>query len=497
MNNQNVETNAETSNKKIKNTKFLILISLAAGMAGLLYGYDTACISGAIGFLKQLYQLSTMEQGMITSAIMIGGMIGVAFSGTLSDHFGRRKVLRYGAILFAIASLLSAFTKTPGQLITTRIIGGIGIGLASSLATTYISEIAPANVRGTLSSLYQLLTTIGIALTYFVNLIVVDLGTYKWNIFTGWRWMLGIGSIPAILFFIALLIAPESPRWLIQHAQIDEGLKILEKINNKKEAKHQMIEIANSIQMEHHASLKKLFQPGLRKALLIGLFLAFLNQAAGMNVLMYYGPTIFKNAGFGGNSDFMATAGVGVVNVIATIFATLMIDKAGRRKLLIIGEILLSICSAIIMIAFHIQSSSLMMIGIFAFVISFAISAGPIPWIMIPELFPTYLRSRAAGICTVLMWGCNWAIGQFTPVMLGDWGGSKTFMFFMFVNILICIGVYFWIPETKNKSLEEIEKEFWNNKDYNINNDEPKNIDMNNMNMDQIKEQIKMSINNK
>lgn len=483
--------NNKIAEKSTHNKRFLILISLAAGMAGLLYGYDTACISGAIGFLKSLYQLSSMAQGMITASIMIGGVIGVAFSGTLSDHWGRRRVLRYGALIFAIASLLSAFTQTPTQLIITRIVGGTGIGLASSLATTYISEIAPAKIRGTLSSLYQLLTTIGIALTYFVNLIIVNLGTYQWSMFHGWRWMIGIGSLPAILFFIALLIAPESPRWLIQHAHIDEGFNILEKINGRQEAERQMADIASSIRREQHASLQKLFQPGLRRALLIGLFLAFLNQAAGMNVLMYYGPTIFKNAGFGGNAEFMATAGVGVVNVIATIFATLMIDRAGRRKLLIIGEALLTICSATIMIAFHINSALLMLIGIFAFVISFAISAGPIPWIMIPELFPTYLRSRASGICTVLMWGCNWAIGQFTPVMLNSWGGANTFMFFMFMNIFICIGVYFWIPETKDKTLEEIETEFWP-KNTNKAVDNVQEIDMNNMSLDELKAQIKL-----
>ncbi len=464
--------------------RFLILVTLAAGMAGLLYGYDTACISGAIDFLKELYNLTPAEQGTITSAIMIGGVVGVGFSGFLSDKFGRRRVLRWGAIIFMIAALISAFTQTPGQLIAARIFGGLGIGLASSLATTYISEIAPADIRGSLSSLYQLLTTIGIALTYFVNLYIVNLGTHSWNVGSGWRWMLGIGALPALLFFLALLFAPESPRWMIEQERVEEGYDTLVKVNGQKDAQKQMSAIATSIRRDRHSSLGKLFQPGLRRALLIGFFLAFINQAAGMNVLMYYSPTIFHNAGMSGNNaNFLATAGVGVVNVIATIVATLTIDKAGRRKLLMLGASLLTFASILIGVGFIIGNTTLLLFSIFLFVISFAISMGPIPWIMIPELFPTYLRARAAGICTVLMWGCNWAIGQFSPMMLSSWGNRNTFFFFAVVNFVILVGVYTFVPETKDKTLEEIEDFFWpkgtkkeKNTDSEDHHEEPKNV---------------------
>ncbi|MFC6200625.1 sugar porter family MFS transporter [Lactiplantibacillus nangangensis] len=440
---------------------YVILISLAAGMAGLLYGYDTACISGAIGFLKTLYHLSPAAQGFITSSIMIGGVVGVAFSGFLSDRFGRRKILMWGAGLFFIAALLSAATHSPAELIGARIIGGIGIGLASSLATTYISEVAPAAIRGTLSSLYQLLTTIGIALTYFVNLLIVNQGGYHWGEVTGWRWMLGIGAVPALLFFIALVVAPESPRWLIQHTKVEAGFNILVKINGQAGAQNEMTEIATAIRRDRNSTLAKLFQPGLRRALGIGIFLAFCNQAAGMNVIMYYGPQIFQTAGFGGNSQFMATAGIGVVNMLATIGATLMIDRAGRKKLLMVGAGLLTAWSAAIAYAFASGNGLLLLVSLFGFVISFAISMGPIPWIMIPELFPTYLRARASGICTVFLWGANWAVGQFTPVMLNAWGGRNTFIFFALMNVIIFVGVHFFVPETKDKTLEEIEAFFW------------------------------------
>lgn len=439
---------------------FVTLIALAAGMAGLLYGYDTSCISGAIGFLKDLYHLSPAMEGLITSSIMIGGVVGVTFSGFLSDRFGRRKILMIGAILFFFAALLSAFTRTPGELIAARIIGGLGIGLSSALAVTYISEVAPANIRGTLSSLYQLLTTIGICVTYFVNLTIVNLHSYNWTLFHGWRWMIGIGALPALLFFIALLFAPESPRWLISKEKVEQGFNILVKINGVKGAQDEMTTIATAIRRDRNSTLAKLFQPGLRRALFIGIFLAFCNQSAGMNVIMYYGPTIFKMAGFGGNSEFMATAGVGVVNMLATIIATTLIDKAGRKPLMMTGSILMTIFSLAIAMMFGGNSGMILLLCVFGFVISFAFSMGPIPWIMIPELFPTYLRARASGICTVILWGANFAVGQFTPMMLSAWGGKMTFIFFMIMNIIGFLGVWKFVPETKDKSLEEIESYF-------------------------------------
>ncbi len=444
------------------NRGYLILIALAAGMAGLLYGYDTSCVSGAIVFLKSLYHLTGFQEGEITSAIMIGGVVGVAAAGFLSDHFGRRKVLIWGAIVFFVGALISAFTQTPGQLIWARIFGGIGIGLASSLSTTYISEIAPPNVRGRLSSLYQLLTTIGIFLTYLVNLFIVNLISHAWNVTTGWRWMLGIGAVPALLFFLALLFSPESPRFLIEKLHVREGYNTLARVNGSDEGKKQMNEISSAIVRDSHSSLAKLFGPGLRRAFGIGIFLAIINQAAGMNVFMYYSPTIFQTAGMsGGNANFLATVGVGAVNVIATVVFMFMIDKFGRRKLLLVGALGLTIFSAWVAISFAAGNNVLLILGIFLFVICFAFSMGPIPWVMIPELFPTYLRSRAAGLCTVLLWAANWAIGQFAPVMLDAWGGLGTFIFFAVLNLVIGVGVYFFVPETKDKSLEQIEDSFW------------------------------------
>lgn len=441
--------------------KYVVLLALAAGMGGLLYGYDTISISGAIGFLKTLYSLSATLQGFIISSIMIGGVIGVAFSGFLSDRFGRKSILMLGGIIFTIAAIWSAFTQSPAELISARIFGGTGIGLASSLAVTYITESAPPKNRGALSSLYQLLTIIGIFLTNFINFFIASIGTPSFSITHGWRWMLGIGAIPAILFILSLAFSPESPRFLIQSGKKELGYNVLKKVNGTKIANEELKSIEASIKQDKNASLKKLFQPGLRTALFIGIFLAIFNQAIGMNAISYYVPEIFKSIGFGGNSSFLASAIVGSVELVFTIVATFTIDQVGRKPLMLMGMMLMAIFAAGMSWAYIGTDHGIWLLAfVLLFTAAFAFSMGPIPWIMIPELFPTYMRARAAGICTVFLWGTNWAIGFFTPIMLTNLGGTATFGIFAILNVLGVLGVAKFVPETKGKTLEEIQS-FW------------------------------------
>ncbi|MDM5358786.1 sugar porter family MFS transporter [Peribacillus sp. RS7] len=452
-------------NRKVRDKNsfwYIVIISAAAGMAGLLYGYDTAVISGAIGFLQELYDLSPAMEGFVISSIMVGGILGVSVSGYLSDAFGRRKILMLAALFFAISAIASAFTISVEMLIGARIFGGVGIGLASALAVTYITECAPAAIRGRLSSMYQLFTIIGISATFFVNLMVAGSGTHEWGVETGWRWMLGYGVIPALIFFVTLIFVPESPRYLVQKGKDQEALFVLSKINGKKLGQEELKAIKKSIDSETNLSMMQLFKPGLRKALGVGIFLALFNQVIGMNAITYYGPEIFRMGGFENNTEFVATSLVGLMQVAATVAAVIFIDKIGRKKLMAIGSAFMALFMLLIggVFFFDINNGPLLIILIMGFTGAFCVSMGPIPWIMIPEIFPNHLRARAVGLTTMFLWGANWAIGQFTPILLNGLGGAITFWIFAAINVICFIFVVKIIPETKNKTLEEIE-EFW------------------------------------
>ncbi|NDK01232.1 Sugar transporter araE [Bacillus subtilis subsp. subtilis] len=272
--------------------------------------------------------------------------------------------------------------------------------------------------------------------------------------------MLAYGMVPSVIFFLVLLVVPESPRWLAKAGKTNEALKILTRINGETVAKEELKNIENSLKIEQMGSLSQLFKPGLRKALVIGILLALFNQVIGMNAITYYGPEIFKMMGFGQNAGFVTTCIVGVVEVIFTVIAVLLIDKVGRKKLMSIGSAFMAIFMILIGTSFYFELTSgiMMIVLILGFVAAFCVSVGPITWIMISEIFPNHLRARAAGIATIFLWGANWAIGQFVPMMIDSFGLAYTFWIFAVINILCFLFVVTICPETKNKSLEEIEK---------------------------------------
>ncbi|GIN59287.1 arabinose-proton symporter [Lederbergia ruris] len=442
---------------------YVILIAASAGVAGLLYGFDTAVISGAIGYLQDLYDLSPAMEGWVISCVMVGGVLGVAMSGFLSDRYGRKNIMIVSAVLFIISALASAFATSIAVLVWARIIGGFGIGFASALSVTYISECAPPAIRGRLGSLYQLFTIFGICMTFYINYGVANSGTYEWGLEIGWRWMLGYGVIPGIVFLILLMFVPESPRYLIQKGRDAEAFKTLSRINGEEIAKKETQEIKVSIETEKNSSVKQLLKPGLRMAMGVGIFLALFNQVIGMNAVTYYGPDIFRRVGFENNTEFLATSIIGSVQVVFTIVAILLIDRLGRKKLMAIGSSLMAIFMVLIGSVFFFEpanSGPLLVIFIAGFTASFCISMGPIPWIMIPEIFPNHIRGKAVGIATMFLWGANWAIGQFTPMLINSMGGAFTFWMFAVINVICFIFVMTIVPETKNKSLEEI-AELW------------------------------------
>lgn len=439
--------------------KYTFGLALSAGLAGLLYGYDTVSISGAIEFLRARYGLSTLMEGLVVSSIMLGAVIGAATAGFLSDRFGRKRILIIGGAFFLVAAVWSALTIGPIALIVARVAGGYGIGLTAALAVTYITESAPANIRGLLAFSYQLLAVCGIFLTNVINYIIASHGSNDWDIATGWRWMLGLGAIPAATFLLAMRRAPESPRFLIQIGRTDEGFAVLEHILGTERARLRTDDIQASVKLETEMSheFHDLFRPGLRRALVIGIFLAVFNQFIGMNAISYYGPVMFSDLGFAGDTQFLATASVGGMELVATVVGMYLIDTFGRKRLMEIGTGMMCVFALCISGSYFMGNSLLTLIFVMAFTISFAFSMGPIPWIVIPELFPTYLRGRATGLCVMCLLFANWIIAQFTPMMIDGLGGGISFAIFAVLDLICLFGIVALVPETMGRTLEEIE----------------------------------------
>lgn len=439
--------------------KYTFGLALSAGLAGLLYGYDTVSISGAIEFLRARYGLSTLMEGLVISSIMLGAVIGAATAGFLSDRFGRKRILIIGGAFFLVAAVWSALTIGPIALIVARVAGGYGIGLTAALAVTYITESAPANIRGLLAFSYQLLAVCGLFLTNVINYIIASYGSNDWDIAIGWRWMLGLGAIPAAAFLLAMRRAPESPRFLIQVGRTDEGFAVLEHILGTERARLRTDDIQASVKLETEMSheFHDLFRPGLRRALVIGIFLAVFNQFIGMNAISYYGPVMFSDLGFGGDTQFLAAASVGGVELVATVVGMYLIDTFGRKRLMEIGTGMMCAFALCISGSYFMGNSLLTLIFVMAFTISFAFSMGPIPWIVIPELFPTYLRGRATGLCVMCLLFANWIIAQFTPMMIDGLGGGISFAIFAVLDLICLFGIVALVPETMGRTLEEIE----------------------------------------
>ncbi len=443
----------------MKKSRYLITITLIGALGGLLFGYDTAVISGAIGFLETKFNLDANMKGWAVSCAIVGCIFGVAFAGYIADRIGRKKTLIMTAILFAISAIGCAISINFTQLVIARIIGGVGVGAASMLSPLYISEIAPANKRGMLVSLYQLAIVVGINIVFFANYMIAASNTVQWNIDVGWRYMLGSETIPAVLFLLALFLVPESPRWLSKKGRDTEAFDVLSKINSNEVATRVLGEIKASLDNET-GTFWELFTPGLRVAMVIGIFLALFSQITGINAIMYYAPEILKGAGFGVDSALMQTVIIGLINTLFTFVAIKYIDKLGRRTLLIWGVsgMLISLLGIGVLFQTGLTSGPWLLILILGFVACFGSSLGPIPWVLISEIFPTKNRGVAMSLSIMILWIGVWLISQFTPVLLERIGPGYTFWLFAFNAILLLIFSVRVIPETKGKTLEEIEQ---------------------------------------
>lgn len=450
---------------KKKLTPYVILISCAAALGGLLFGYDTAVISGAIGFLQIKFSLGSAAVGWVTSCILIGCAMGVSIAGVLSDKFGRKKILMLSAIIFACSSAGAAFAGSYLTLVIWRVLAGIGIGLTSLITPLYIAEMAPAEVRGRLVSVNQLAITIGIFVVYFINAAIASGSSQAWNVSVGWRWMMGIGIIPSALFILALIPAGESPRWLHQQGKEKQALDVLKKVESSDEdAEKQLSGIELSEKNIDDSKFRDLFNKTWFPVVVIGVLLALFQQFSGSNAIMYYAPEIFKEAGFGQSGAFMATVSIGVINMVITVVSLGLVDKIGRKKLLGWGSFAMSCCLLIVSICFFIKAPSIIILSFILLAIaSYAISLAPVTWILISELFPSRIRGRAMSICTVVLWLSDFTLSYTFPILTQNIGEGWTFMIYVLVTLVSVIFVWKMLPETKGKSLEEIEL-YWQNR---------------------------------
>ncbi|MBI4580113.1 MAG: sugar porter family MFS transporter [Planctomycetes bacterium] len=436
---------------------YVVLLSLVAALGGLLFGYDTAVVSGAIGFLQQRFELDEISKGFAASSALVGCILGAACAGTLSDRLGRRTVLLASAVLFTISAIGSALPRNLVEFNLARIIGGVGVGMASMLSPLYISEVAPARIRGRLVSVNQFAIISGMLVVYFVNAWVAGVGDEAWNVARGWRWMFGSETLPAVLFMVLLCFVPESPRWLVKQGRTDRAIRVLSRVAGPRQASEQFAEIEQAIAQEG-GSLAQLLRPGLRMPLLIGVGLAVLQQVTGINIVLYYAPEIFKSTGLAARHAINDTVIVGAVNLAFTLVAIWVVDRVGRKPLLLLASAGMGISLAMLGRAFVRQdfAGKAVLFWTLAYVASFAIAMGPVVWVVMAEIFPTRIRGRAMSVATVCLWVACFCVSQFFPWMLGKLAGH-TFYLYAAMCAVAFVFVALFVRETKGKSLEEIE----------------------------------------
>lgn len=467
---------------------YLALVCLVASLGGLLFGFDTAVISGTVERVREQFALSELMVGWFTSSALIGCVFGAAVAGMLGDRFGRKPVLISAGALFLLSALYSTIPPTFSVLVLARLICGVGIGMASVIAPMYISEFAPPKWRGRLVTFYQLSIVIGILLAYLSNWLLLrfaqihpqafsNWATFHWIMVSEyWRGMFGAEMLPAILFLLMLFCVPETPRWLIQAGQEARGVQVLTRISGPLTAERQLAEIKATFGLER-GSIRELFRPGLRTALLVGVMLSVFGQLSGVNIVVYYGPKILMAAGFQAAGALLAQVGFGLINLVFTVLALLVIDRLGRRPLLVggMGAVTLTLAAIGGAFLFGVRHASVVadvgssgtvskVVGLWivgmicVYMACIALSICAVIWVLTPEIFPNRVRGRAVSLATF----ANWATNAFSAWVF-PWYAAKYGMpvfFFTTAGICLVATLYFWksVPETKGRSLEEIEK---------------------------------------
>ena len=462
------------------NTRYTIRVALIVALGGFLMGFDASVISGVVGFIGPEFDLTKFQVGWAVASLTLTATLAMLMAGPVSDRYGRKPVLKAAALLFTLSAIASAVAPDYLTLVAARMLGGFGVGAALIIAPMYIAEIAPADVRGRMVSFNQLNIVIGISVAYFSNFLILSLGQsdFAWaqsmNLGDwGWRWMLGVEALPAIVYFFALFSVPESPRWLVMHNKADRALGIMERVSGEAQAKEDMAAVQESLDADAHkeeGSFKELFMPAMRLVLAIGIVIAILQQITGINSVFFYAPMIFEQSGIGTDAAFMQAVLVGIVNLVATIAAIMLIDKLGRRPLLITGLVI--IATSMMLLAYGFGSAdagptgelinmnpTLILVGILSFVAGFGISLGPVMWVLFSELFPNRIRGIAISFCGLINSSVSFMVQLVFPWELENFGPSTTFLIYGSFAIIGLLFVLRVVPETKGRSLEELESE--------------------------------------
>ncbi|RBA01570.1 sugar porter family MFS transporter [Staphylococcus arlettae] len=428
------------------------LIFLLGALGGLLYGYDMGVISGALLFIKDDIPLNSFTEGLVVSSMLIGAIVGSGASGPMSDRLGRRRVVFIIAIIFIIGALILALAPSMPVLVIGRLIIGLAVGGSTAIVPVYLSEMAPTAQRGSLSSLNQLMITIGILSSYLINYALAPI--------EGWRWMLGLAVVPSLILLIGVAFMPESPRWLLEHKSEKVARDVMRLTFNDSEIDKE-IAAMKEINRISDSTWNVLKSPWLRPTLIIGAVFALFQQIIGINAIIYYAPTIFSKAGLGDATSILGTVGIGTVNVLITIVAIMIIDKVDRKRLLVIGNIgMVSslLIMAILIWAIGIQSSAwIIILCLTIFIIFFGFTWGPVLWVMLPELFPMRARGAATGVAALVLSIGSLLVAQFFPMLTEVLPVEQVFLIFAVIGIFALFFVIKYLPETRGRSLEEIE----------------------------------------
>jgi sugar porter (SP) family MFS transporter len=434
---------------------FVVGVAAIAAIGGFLFGYDTGVISGALLLIKQDLGASTFEQSAIVGSLLLGAVAGAILSGYLAAAIGRRPVKIISGCIFAIGAIWSALAPDVWTLIVARFVLGISVGTASFVAPMYIGEMVPKKIRGGLVSFNQLMITSGILVAYIVDFALKDVSN-------NWRWMLGLGAIPGVALAVGMLLMPESPRWLVEHDREDDARNVLERARRPEEIDEEIDEIRDV--SRESARLRDLLGKAVRPMLIVGLGLAIFQQIVGINTVIYFAPTIFQLAGVSTSAAIGQTVFIGVTNVVFTIIAVLLLDKLGRRVFLLTGTAGLTVALVGLGLFFQVSSIKanagwLALVSLIFYIASFAIGLGPVFWLMIAEIFPLKIRSAAMSVCTVANWGFNFLVSFTFLQLISTAGKGGAFFLYAGLGVLALIFFALMVPETKGRSLEEIESE--------------------------------------
>jgi SP family galactose:H+ symporter-like MFS transporter len=457
----NADATAGPSAKQAESTAFVYIAAAFAALGGLLFGYDTGVISGALIFIQKSFSLSAFHQELVVSVVLVGAAVASLTGGKLADQIGRRMNLALTSVIFILGAIICAAAGSEITLIVGRTIVGLGIGLASATVPLYISEVSPAKARGWQVSLFQLAITIGILAAYLVD--------YAFSQSEQWRWMLGLAVVPGAILGLGTLYLPETPRWLVKNGQAEKALGALKKIRGTQSVEQEFQEIQATVsQTGERGRWSDLLKRSIRPALIVGIGLAIFQQVTGINTVIYYAPQIIRSAGISSASGaILATAGIGLVNVVMTLVSMWLIDRVGRRILLLTGIAGMVVTLGILGFIFRQSASAhdaafgqLAVITLMAYVACFAISLGPIFWLMISEIYPLKVRGAAEGTAASSNWAANFVVSLTFLTLVERFGPMRTFWLYGLLAIAAWIFSYKLVPETKGRTLEEIET-FW------------------------------------